>query len=184
MKQAKEEEAAARLAAQKAAEEAAAKAAAEKAAAEKAAAEKAAQQKQNSSSDNKQSQSGSQNNSSSKPDSGTSGGSSNNQTTGEDTTIDTSQGKYLGRFKLTAYCTCSICCGKWAGGGTASGAAPTPGRTVAMAGVPFGTKLSINGHIYTVEDRGTAYGHVDILMASHSQALQFGLKYADVYLVE
>ena len=184
LKQAKEEEAAARLAAQKAAEEAAAKAAAEKAAAEKAAAEKAAQQKQNSSSDNKQSQSGSQNNSSSKPDSGTSGGSSNNQTTGEDTTIDTSQGKYLGRFKLTAYCTCSICCGKWAGGGTASGAAPTPWRTVAMAGVPFGTKLSINGHIYTVEDRGTAYGHVDILMASHSQALQFGLKYADVYLVE
>ena len=84
---------------------------------------------------------------------------------------------------MTAYCTCSICCGQWAGGGTASGAAPTPGRTVAMAGVPFGTKLSINGHIYTVEDRGTAYGHVDILMASHEEALRFGSKYADVYQV-
>ena len=55
--------------------------------------------------------------------------------------------------------------------------------TIAMGGVPFGTKLMINGTVYTVEDRGTAYGHVDILMGSHSQALQFGLQYADVYLV-
>ena len=52
-----------------------------------------------------------------------------------------------------------------------------------MGGVPFGTKLSINGTIYTVEDRGTTYGHVDILMGSHAEALQFGLKYADVYHV-
>ena len=52
-----------------------------------------------------------------------------------------------------------------------------------MAGVPFGTKLSINGQIYTVEDRGTAYGHVDIFMGSHSEALGFGMKYADVYQV-
>ena len=90
---------------------------------------------------------------------------------------------YLGNFKLTAYCACSKCCGKWAGGGTASGASPTPGRTVAMGGVPFGTKLKINGHIYTVEDRGTAYGHVDIFFGSHAEALSFGMKYADVYQV-
>ena len=95
----------------------------------------------------------------------------------------TEYGSYLGKFKLTAYCSCSICCGKWSGGGTASGTTPTPGRTIAMAGVPFGTKLSINGQIYTVEDRGTAYGHVDIFMGSHSQALSFGMKYADVYQV-
>ena len=105
-------------------------------------------------------------------------------TDSSDDTIDTSQGKYLGRFKLTAYCNCPICCGKWSGGGTASGTTPTPGRTIAMAGVPFGTKLSINGQIYTVEDRGTAYGHVDIFMGSHSQALSFGMKYADVYQVD
>lgn len=179
LKQAKDEEAAARLAAQKAAEEAARKAAEEaarkeaaaKAAAEKAAADKAAQ-------NNKQNTSSKTENSSSQ-----SGGSDQN-TEKEETLIDTSQGTYLGRFKLTAYCTCSICCGKWAGGGTASGAVPTPGRTVAMAGVPFGTKLSINGHIYTVEDRGTAYGHVDILMGSHEEASQFGARYADVYQVD
>ena len=95
----------------------------------------------------------------------------------------TGQGTYLGKFKLTAYCSCSKCCGKWAGGPTASGVMPTAGRTVAMGGVPFGTKLSINGTIYTVEDRGTGYGHVDIFMGSHSAALGFGRQYAEVYQV-
>lgn len=91
---------------------------------------------------------------------------------------------YLGNFKLTAYCACSKCCGKWAGGETASGTTPTQGKTVAMAGVPFGTRLCINDHIYTVEDRGTAYGHVDIFFSNHSEALQFGMQYADVYEVK
>lgn len=92
-------------------------------------------------------------------------------------------GTYLGRCKITAYCSCAKCCGSWAGGSTASGTTPTSGRTVAMGGVPFGTKLSINGNIYTVEDRGTAYGHIDVYMGSHSEALSFGLQYADVYIV-
>lgn len=90
-------------------------------------------------------------------------------------------GTYLGRFKLTAYCNCKICTGKWAGGLTASGTTPTAGRTIAMAGLPFGTQLLINGQVYTVEDRGTQYGHVDVFTATHSQALSFGLQYADVY---
>lgn len=164
LRQAKEEEAAARLAAQQAAQ----------AAAEKAAQEAAATQKKSNSSTTTTTTT-----------SNTAANTTTSTTTTDssDDTIDTSQGKYLGRFKLTAYCNCSICCGKWSGGGTASGTTPTPGRTIAMAGVPFGTKLSINGQIYTVEDRGTAYGHVDIFMGSHSQALSFGMKYADVYQV-
>lgn len=166
LRQAKEEEAAAKEAAEKkAAEEAAAKKAAQQKAAQQAAS--ATEKKQNTTST-----STTTNTTTSKSDSSTT-----------DTTIDTSKGKYLGRFKLTAYCSCSICCGKWSGGGTASGTTPTPGRTIAMAGVPFGTKLSINGQIYTVEDRGTAYGHVDIFMGSHSEALSFGMRYADVYQV-
>ena len=92
-------------------------------------------------------------------------------------------GTYLGNFRLTAYCNCSKCCGQWSGGATASGTTPTPGRTVAMGGIAFGTKLLINGQVYTVEDRGTAYGHVDIYMGSHSEALNFGMQYADVYVV-
>ena len=90
------------------------------------------------------------------------------------------QGKYLGNFTLTAYCNCAQCCGT-AGNLTASGTVPTAGRTVAMAGVPFGTQLLINGNVYTVEDLGTPYGHVDIYCDSHSEALSFGLQSADVY---
>lgn len=98
-----------------------------------------------------------------------------------DSSTSTGQGQYLGKFKLTAYCPCSKCCGSYANGITASGTTAAAGRTVAMAGVPFGTQLLINGNIYTVEDRGTSYGHVDIFHNSHSEALSFGLQYADVY---
>jgi 3D (Asp-Asp-Asp) domain-containing protein len=99
----------------------------------------------------------------------------------EDETDETRE--YLGNFRLTAYCSCSACCGSY-GAATASGAVPEAGRTVAMEGVDFGTKLEINGHIYTVEDTGTPYGHVDIFMDSHDACLEFGEQYADVYLVE
>ena len=102
--------------------------------------------------------------------------------TSADTSSDSSQGTYLGNFTLTAYCNCAQCCGT-AGNLTASGTVPTAGRTVAMAGVPFGTKLLINGTVYTVEDLGTPYGHVDIYCGSHSEALSFGLQSADVYQV-
>ena len=99
-----------------------------------------------------------------------------------DTTQSSSsgQGTYLGTFTLTAYCNCAQCCGT-AGNFTASGTVPTAGRTVAMAGVPFGTQLLINGTVYTVEDLGTPYGHVDIYCSSHSEALAFGLQSAEVY---
>lgn len=90
-------------------------------------------------------------------------------------------GEFLGTFKLTAYCACVQCCGVWAGGTTAGGTIPAAGRTVAMAGVPFGTKLLIGDQIYTVEDRGTVYGHVDVFMNSHAEAASFGVRYADVY---
>ena len=90
--------------------------------------------------------------------------------------------EYLGNFTLTAYCNCARCCGT-AGNATASGVMPTSNHTVAMGGIDFGTKLLINGTVYTVEDRGTPYGHVDIFMDSHSEALQFGMGSADVYLI-
>lgn len=98
----------------------------------------------------------------------------------ENTNQGSSQGTYLGRFRLTAYCN-GPCCGGHPSGKTASGTYPAAGRTVAMGGVPFGTKLLINGNVYIVEDRGTPYGHVDIYHDTHGQALQFGSQYADVY---
>ena len=90
-------------------------------------------------------------------------------------------GTWLGTFTLTAYCSCTRCTG--GSGITASGTVPIAGHTVAMGGVPFGTKLLINGNVYTVEDRGTSYGHVDIYFDNHQDAVSFGLQYADVYQI-
>ena len=59
---------------------------------------------------------------------------------------------------------------------------PSAGHTVAMAGVPFGTQLLINGTVYTVEDLGTPYGHVDIYFGSHSEALSFGISKLQTYI--
>ena len=88
-------------------------------------------------------------------------------------------------YKITAYCPCSKCCGK-ATGRTASGTKATPGRTVAASGkYAFGTKLNIGGHIYTVEDRGGAItgNKIDIFVSSHAEALQWGVRYLPVSVV-
>ena len=88
-------------------------------------------------------------------------------------------------YKITAYCPCSKCCGK-ATGRTASGTTATPGRTVAASSqFAFGTKLNIGGHVYTVEDRGGAINgnKIDIFVSSHAQALQWGVRYLPVSVV-
>ena len=108
--------------------------------------------------------------------------SAENSTAGD--RLESASGKYLGNFKLTAYCNCAVCCGRWAGGPTASGKMPVQGRTIATGVLPFGTKLNIGGKIYTVEDRGTPYGHIDIYMERHADAEKFGGRYADVYQSE
>ncbi len=89
-------------------------------------------------------------------------------------------------YKITAYCSCSKCCGKTTGR-TASGTQATAGRTVAApAKFAFGTKLNIGGHIYTVEDRGGAIqgNRIDIYVSSHSEALQWGVKYLPVSVAQ
>ncbi len=88
----------------------------------------------------------------------------------------------LGTYKLTAYCACSKCCGK-SDGITASGTKATAGRTVAASGFSFGTELYINGNTYVVEDRGVPSGVIDIYFDSHSEAMNFGVKYAKVFEV-
>ena len=88
-------------------------------------------------------------------------------------------------YKITAYCPCSKCCGKTTGR-TASGTKATAGRTVAASSkFAFGTKLNIGGHIYTVEDRGgTINGNkIDIFVNSHAEALQWGVRYLPVSVV-
>ena len=108
----------------------------------------------------------------------TSRGSSTSRTSLPSTTASTSGQIY----KITAYCPCSKCCGK-SNGITASGTKATAGRTVAASSnFALGTKLNINGHIYTVEDRGGAINgnKIDIFVNSHSEALAWGVRYLPV----
>lgn len=93
--------------------------------------------------------------------------------------------KCLGTFKVTGYCSCSRCCGK-STGVTASGTVAKAGRTIAAdtSKLAFGTKVVINGHTYTVEDRGGAISgnRIDIFFSSHAKALQWGVRYCKVYV--
>ena len=89
-------------------------------------------------------------------------------------------------YNITAYCSCAKCCGK-ATGRTAMGTKATAGRTVAASGkFAFGTKLNINGHVYTVEDRGGAINgnKIDIYVNSHAEALAWGVRYLPVSVAQ
>jgi len=94
-------------------------------------------------------------------------------------------GTSLGKYKITAYCSCSKCCGK-SNAMTASGTRATANHTIAAPGnFPIGTKLKINGIVYTVEDRGGAIKgkKIDIYVNSHEQALKWGVKHLDVEIL-
>ena len=88
----------------------------------------------------------------------------------------------LGTWLLTAYCPLDCCNGRGRAWHTASGAPMVIGDTVAVGGLPFGTKLRIRDHIYTVTDRGVHGHHVDILHESHRAANKFGMQHAEVFI--
>lgn len=93
--------------------------------------------------------------------------------------------RYLGIFKITGYDTCSKCCGK-TDGITASGTVATVGRTCAVSGFEFGTKLYIEGiGERIVEDRGGSVkgNHIDVLCEDHEACFALTGNY-DVYIVE
>lgn len=101
--------------------------------------------------------------------------------------------EYAGTFTLTAYCNCRKCCGKWAGGPTASGLMPEAGRTIAVDPdvIPLGTKVYIEGFGYfTAEDTGSAINgnRIDVYMGSHNEARNFangaGSCKAEVYIIK
>ncbi len=92
-------------------------------------------------------------------------------------------------WKITAYCSCFRCCGK-SDGITASGKKAQDGHC-ALNWLPFGTRLIIDGKIYTVQDRGakSLFGdkknhikHIDLWMSDHRAALRYGVKYKQVII--
>ena len=59
---------------------------------------------------------------------------------------------------------------------SASGTRCVEGRTVALNGVPLGTKIKYDGQIYVVEDRVGYHGVMDIFMEDYNKAIEFGRK--------
>lgn len=92
----------------------------------------------------------------------------------------------LGEYKITAYCGCSKCCGKWSEFNlTASGTTPKQGRTVGCNSLEFGTEIIINGKKYVVEDTGNLKDNViDIYFDLHEDALNFGVQYIEVFKIQ
>ena len=82
----------------------------------------------------------------------------------------------LGTFRITFYCPCQLCCGKYASGYTATGTEATEGRTIAVDPkvIPLGSKVRINGHVYVAEDTGVRGHTIDIFVNSHEEALRLG----------
>lgn len=79
---------------------------------------------------------------------------------------------------VTAYCPCAKCCGKWAGGPTASGKMPKAGVTVAgPRAFKLGTKVQIPGiGSRIIQDRLAKKfdDRIDLFCASHAEALKWG----------
>ena len=93
------------------------------------------------------------------------------------------------KMKVTAYCPCERCCGKYADGITASGHIIKPGDKLIAADktIPFGTKMYIPGYgPAEVLDRGGKIkgNHIDIFFDTHQQALNWGVKELEVYIYE
>ena len=95
-----------------------------------------------------------------------------------------------GICKITAYCIEEYphICNNGDASTTATGTKPCPGRTVAVdpSVIPYFSNVIINGHTYIAEDcGGTVKGNrVDIVFATHQEALDFGVQYAEVSWVK
>ena len=100
----------------------------------------------------------------------------------------------LGEFKITAYCSCSKCCGKWADNRPngivygASGNELIPNYSIAVDPniIPYGTKVYFNDNEYVAHDCGGSIkgNDIDLYFDSHDDALAWGVQYFEVYTIK
>lgn len=100
------------------------------------------------------------------------------------------KGTYIGRFRISFYCTGS-CCNGSNSGITALGTSITPWYTVAVdpSVISLGSKIKIDGlsnsTFYCADTGGAIKGNrIDVAVSSHSEAMNLGIQYRDVYLVK
>lgn len=106
--------------------------------------------------------------------------------------------KYIGTFKLTAYCSCRECCDEYADNRPmdesgneivygAIGEILTEGYSIAVDPkvIPYRTEVLIDGNVYKAQDCGGAIkgNRIDVYFNDHDRANKFGVQYKDVYLI-
>lgn len=104
----------------------------------------------------------------------------------------------LGVARITAYCSCEKCCGKWASmrpvdeAGNPivygdSGEVLIPDYSVAVDPdvIPYGTKIYIDGKEYIAHDCGSAITgmSIDIYLDSHEKACEVGMQYIEIFIL-
>lgn len=101
------------------------------------------------------------------------------------------------RVKATAYCACYLCTGKYR---TSDGYARTASGSIAKRNpdgystiavdprvIPLGTKVYVEGYGFAIaEDTGGAIkgNIIDVFQNSHSEALKWGVRYKNVYVIK
>lgn len=92
----------------------------------------------------------------------------------------------LGTFRTTAYCPC-YGCSEGHGRHTSTGKIARANHTIAVDPrvIPYGSKVMIDGIVYTAEDCGGGVkgNHIDIFFDTHSQTRQHGSRCAEVFLI-
>lgn len=93
----------------------------------------------------------------------------------------------LGVFRTTAYCPCRQCSGGW-GGRTSTGTIAAANHTISVDPrvIPYGSRIMINGVVYTAEDCGGGVkgNHIDIFFNTHGETRSYGSRSAEIYLVQ
>ncbi len=92
------------------------------------------------------------------------------------------------RMRVTAYCPCKVCCGRFAKGRTANGYVIRRGDSFVAAPkkYTFGTEIIVpqynDDKPIIVNDRGGAIkgNRLDVFFQSHAEATKWGIKYLDV----
>lgn len=103
----------------------------------------------------------------------------------------------LGIFKITAYCSCSLCCGKWANnrpvdkngdeivyGAIGKRLKERYSIAVDPSVIPYNSKVIIDGNVYEAQDCGGAIkgNKIDVYFENHQEALNHGVRYSEVFV--
>ncbi len=92
----------------------------------------------------------------------------------------------IGEFKITAYCPCEICNGRWTGQPAKNGEEMEAGLTIAVDPdvIPLGSYVYIEGvGVRKAQDTGSAIrgDKIDLFFSTHGETQEWGVRYLKVY---